>query len=112
MVLYSKEQVLAAVAQDGFALGYASAELRADREVVLAAVAQSGSALEHASEALKADKEVVLAAVAQSAPPPTFAPCACSYYSSPASMTPKTAAITKASTAAMLLGKPKSLPPT
>ena len=38
----SREVVLAAVAQNGEALLYASDELRADREVVLAAVAQHG----------------------------------------------------------------------
>jgi hypothetical protein len=57
--------VLAAMAQNGYALRYASAELRADREVVLAAMAQHGYALEYASAELRADREVVLAAVAQ-----------------------------------------------
>ena len=54
-----------AVAQDGWALQYASASLKDDKEVVLAAVAQNGTALEYASAALREDKEVVLAAVAQ-----------------------------------------------
>ena len=40
-----KEVVLAAVAGDGYALEYASDELRADKEVVLAAVTQNGWAL-------------------------------------------------------------------
>ena len=40
-----KEYVLAAVAQNGHALKYASAELKNDKEVVLAAVAQDGVAL-------------------------------------------------------------------
>ena len=62
----SREVVLAAVAQNGEALLYASDELKADREVVLAAVAQHGHALRHASAELKADRGVVLAAVAQS----------------------------------------------
>ena len=53
--------VLATVQQDGFALEYASAELRADREVVLAAVQQDGFALGYASAELRADREVVLA---------------------------------------------------
>ena len=53
------------MAQDGWALGFASAELKSDKEVVLAAVAQNGDALVHASVDLKSDKEVVLAAVAQ-----------------------------------------------
>ena len=53
------------VAQNGWALGSAAAELRGDREIVLAAVAQEGSALEYASADLKSDREIVLAAVAQ-----------------------------------------------
>ena len=53
------------MAQDGTALGYASAELRGDKEVVLAAVKQYGDALEYASAELRGDKEVVLAAVAE-----------------------------------------------
>ena len=48
--------------QAGYALEYASAELRADREVVLAAVQQYGDALGYASEELQADLEVKLAA--------------------------------------------------
>ena len=58
------EVVLAAVAQNGYALMYGSDELKADREVVLAAVARNGGALWYASAELKADREVVLAAVA------------------------------------------------
>ena len=57
--------VLAAVGQDGRALYYASAELKADRDVMLAAVGQYGRALEYASAELKADRGVVLAAVGQ-----------------------------------------------
>jgi len=57
--------VLAAVAQYGLVLQYASETLRADRGVVLAAVAQEGRALKWASEPLRADRGVVLAAVAQ-----------------------------------------------
>ena len=60
-----KEVVLAAVAQDGTALRLASWELKSDKEVVLVAVAQDGIALWYASEELEADKEVVLAAVAE-----------------------------------------------
>jgi len=59
------EVVLAAIAQNGCALDYASKELKGDKEFVLAAVAQNGCALAYASKELKADKEVVLAAVAQ-----------------------------------------------
>ena len=59
-----REKLLAAAVQrNGYALCYASAELKTDREVVLAAVQQYGYALEHASAELKADREVVLAAV-------------------------------------------------
>eukprot|EP01047_Picozoa_sp_COSAG01_P112753 COSAG01_NODE_41484_length_451_cov_0.411932_1_plen_66_part_00 len=38
------------VAQDGYALQYAAAELKGDREIVLAAVAQSGDALQYAAQ--------------------------------------------------------------
>ena len=60
-----KEAVLAAVAQNGWALHDASPALRADRPVVLAAVAQNGWALRWAGPGLRADTEVVLAAVRQ-----------------------------------------------
>ena len=53
------------MAQEGYALRFASDELKADRQVVLAAVAQHGLALQHASSALRNDREVVLAAVLQ-----------------------------------------------
>jgi hypothetical protein len=66
------------MAEDGCALQFASAELRADRQVVLTAVAQAddalqyaleyfydGCALQFASAELRADREVVLAAMAQ-----------------------------------------------
>jgi hypothetical protein len=52
-----KEALLAAVAQNGIALTYASAELKNDKEVVLAAVAQNGRALRYASAELKNDKD-------------------------------------------------------
>ena len=45
---------------------YAPAELKSDREIVLAAMAQDGWALEFAAAELKGDREFVLAAVAQS----------------------------------------------
>ena len=63
-ILMRKEVALAAVAQSGGALVYASAALKADKEVVMAAVAQRGRALGYASVGLRADKEVVMAAVA------------------------------------------------
>ena len=58
-----REVVLAAVMKDGRAFKYALENLRADREFVLTAVQQNGLALEDASPALKADRDVVLAAV-------------------------------------------------
>ena len=58
-----REIVLAAVSNYGGALRYADAALKADRDVVLAAVSQNGNTLEYANKALKADREVVLAAV-------------------------------------------------
>ena len=46
---------MAAVAQNGDALAWSSAELRADREVVMAAVAEDGRALRLASAKLRTD---------------------------------------------------------
>jgi len=60
-----REVVMVAMTQAGYALQWASDELRADREVVMAAVAQNGAALLFASAELRADREVVMAAVAQ-----------------------------------------------
>ena len=49
----------------GYALQYASGELKADKEVAFEAVKQDAQALQYASKDLKADKEVVLEAVTQ-----------------------------------------------
>ncbi len=49
----TREEVLAAVVQDGRALRHASEEYKGDREVALAAVQQCGDALEYASEELE-----------------------------------------------------------
>ena len=46
--MHDREVVLAAVAQNGYALRQASAELKANRKVVLVAVAKNGNALYHA----------------------------------------------------------------
>jgi len=43
------------VAQNGLALGFATAELQADKGLVLAAVAQNGLALKFATAVLQAD---------------------------------------------------------
>ncbi|MCX6988854.1 MAG: DUF4116 domain-containing protein, partial [Chlamydiae bacterium] len=57
------------MAQEGWALAYASDELKNDKEVVLAAVAHSGQyfhtpgPLQYASAGLRGDKEVVMAAM-------------------------------------------------
>jgi hypothetical protein len=61
----NKEEVLAAVSRNGYALRDAPPALQADKEVVLAAVLQRPGALLYASPGLQADKEVVLAAVSQ-----------------------------------------------
>ena len=53
---YTREEVLAAVRQDGMALKHFSHAFRSDREVVLAAVTQNGDSLEHASPALCGDR--------------------------------------------------------
>ena len=52
----TKQDVLAAVAQNGWVLEYASETLKNDRDVVLAAVAKNGLALQYASETLKNDE--------------------------------------------------------
>ena len=57
--------MLAAVAQNGNALQYASEDLKADKDVVLAAVMQDGFALCFTSKDLKDCNEIVLVAVAQ-----------------------------------------------
>eukprot|EP01046_Picozoa_sp_COSAG06_P087487 COSAG06_NODE_33981_length_481_cov_1.196335_1_plen_53_part_01 len=41
-----KQRLLERVAQDGYALQFAAAELKADREIVATAVAQRGYALQ------------------------------------------------------------------
>ena len=46
-------------------IGFAAAELQADRDVVLAAVQQDERALLYAAAELKADRDVVIAAVQQ-----------------------------------------------
>ena len=49
---------LVAVSQDGHALRYASAELKADREVVTAAVTQDKLALQYASPELQENLQI------------------------------------------------------
>ena len=51
--------MLEAVKQNGYALEYASAALKDDREIVLEAVKQNGLALYSASAALQRDREIV-----------------------------------------------------
>ena len=46
----NRDEVLAAVQENGGALEYASDELKNDREIVLAAVQQKGWALQYASD--------------------------------------------------------------
>ena len=60
-----KDEVLAAVTQNGYALQYASETLKNDREIVLAALTRNVRALNYASETLKDDRDIVLAAVTQ-----------------------------------------------
>ena len=54
-----RDNVLAAVQEDGTALYYATEELRNDREIVCAAVRECGWAIEFASLELQKDAEVV-----------------------------------------------------
>ena len=51
----SRLESLQWVAQNGYALQFAAAELKGDREIVIAAVAQNGYALYHAAAELKGD---------------------------------------------------------
>ena len=65
-IITNKKEALKAVKQNGWALEFASDELKNDREVVLEAVKEKGSAgfaLEYASEELKNDRKVVLEAI-------------------------------------------------
>ena len=61
----NRNDVLALVATDGYALKCASDKYQDDKQVVLSAVRQAGGALRYAAENLKSDKDVVLAAVKQ-----------------------------------------------
>ena len=58
-----RDEVLAAVKQDGWALEYADESLKKDKEIVMAAVKQDGFALQYAATSLKKDKEIVMAAI-------------------------------------------------
>ena len=58
-----RDEVLAAVKEDGYALQHADESFRKDREIVLAAVKKDWEALEYADDSFKADREVVLEAV-------------------------------------------------
>lgn len=58
-----KEVVLEAVKKDGYALRFASEELRDDEEVVLEAVKNDAFAFSYVSERLKDNKEIVLTTV-------------------------------------------------
>ena len=59
----NKELVLTAVRQGGWALEYASDQLKDDKEVVLSAMDTYKYALQYASDQLKDDKDFVLTAV-------------------------------------------------
>ena len=61
----NRDEVLAAVKEDGNALEYADESLKKDREIVLAAVKQDGFALQYADASLKKDNEIVMAAIKQ-----------------------------------------------
>ena len=59
----NKEIVKKAIENWGYAIMYASDDLKNDRELVLMAVSKIGGALEYASDKLKDDKEIVLKAI-------------------------------------------------
>jgi len=62
---FDREKLLKELKRDGWALQYASEDLRDDKGVVLEAVKQIGWALQYASEDLSADREFVLEVVKQ-----------------------------------------------
>ena len=61
-----KEIVLAAIKENGRALMYADESFRKDKEIVLEAVKQTGAALMYADESFQKDREIVLSAVKES----------------------------------------------
>ena len=60
-----RQAILVALQQDGLALQYAAAGVRADRPLVLVALRRNGLALQYASAGLRADRQVVLVALDQ-----------------------------------------------
>ena len=60
-----RDEVLAAVKEDGNALEYADESLKKNKEIVMAAVKQDGRTLDYADESLKKNKDIVMAAVKQ-----------------------------------------------
>ena len=56
---------MTAVGQHGWALQFATEELRGDREVVMAAAAENGYVVQFAVEELRGDKEIMEAALAR-----------------------------------------------
>ena len=60
-----RNEVLAAVKENGYALDDADESLQKDKEIVLAAIKENGRALEYADESFRKDKEIVLEAVKQ-----------------------------------------------
>ena len=63
ITINDREIVLKAVKQNGYALKYASDELKRDKEVVLEAIKNNEWALDYASDELKNDKEFILEAM-------------------------------------------------
>lgn len=61
----TRDEVLAAVAENAFELFKAHPEIQADREILFTALAQNGYILHSLPEDLKNDEEIVLAAVTQ-----------------------------------------------
>ena len=60
-----RDQALAAVSNDGFALEGLDEAFKKDKEIVLAAINEYGGAFEYAHETLKKDKEILLASLAE-----------------------------------------------
>lgn len=62
----SEVAVLAAVAQNGYALEHAAEQLKRNYSVVLAAVTENGTALQFAAQGLRADSVIAAKAIARS----------------------------------------------
>lgn len=63
--LYTKEEAIKEVSQDGYILQNLTEDMKNEKDVVMKAVSQKGNSLYYASDRLKDDKDVVLKSVSQ-----------------------------------------------